>query len=130
MELQPGDFSLRGKYQRNVVAAVVSTGTRWIGWKARPLLRIWKPGLGSACVTGYGSEDDVSNRRKRKHRAGRPANALRTTRSTLAILRNDAALLSLSQNESAREQNPRTRSICHCRHYQKRNCRRQRRAHC
>jgi hypothetical protein len=32
MELQPGDFSLRAKYQRNVVAAFVSTDTRWIGF--------------------------------------------------------------------------------------------------
>jgi hypothetical protein len=33
MELQPGDFSLRAKYQRNVVAAVVSTA---VGRSASP----------------------------------------------------------------------------------------------
>jgi len=66
MELQPVDFSLRAKYQRNVVAAVVSTDTRWIGWKALPLLRI-----------RYGSEDDSRRPPKGRYQAGKPhANAL------------------------------------------------------
>src|SRR5436190_6112026 len=144
------DF-MRTEHERNVVGAVVSTtaaralGTSasttnllrwfgfpiaenesarehhgWIGWKARPLLRI-----------RYGSEDDIGNRRRRRYQAGKPhANALRTTRSTLAILCDEAALLPLGQNGSAGEQNSRARSICHRRHCQKRNRRRERRAHC
>jgi len=48
------------------------------------------------------SEDDVGNRRRREYQTGKPhANALRTTRSILAILRDDAALLSLAENRSA-----------------------------
>src|SRR5882724_13573546 len=58
------------------------------------------------------------------------ANALRTTRSTVAILCDEAALLSLAKNGSAREQDSRAWSICHGRHCQKRNRRRERRSHC
>ena len=47
-------------------------------------------------------------------------NALRTTRSTLFTLRDDAAFLSLSENASAREQNPWTRPVCYNRDCQKR----------
>src|SRR4029077_11552946 len=54
------------------------------------------------------SQDDVNNRRRRRYQAGKPSgscrtNALRTTRSTLAILRDDAAFLSLAENRGARE---------------------------
>jgi hypothetical protein len=64
---------------------------RWIGWKARPLLRI-----------RYGSEDDVGNRQTRRYQAGKPhSNGLRTKRSTLAILRDDVAFLSVAENGSA-----------------------------
>jgi hypothetical protein len=50
------------------------------------------------------SEGDVGNRRRRKYQAGKPhANALRTTRSTLAILRDDTAFIPLSESGSARE---------------------------
>src|SRR6266403_2885115 len=77
------------------------------------------------------SEDDVGNRRRRKFRRGSlHANALRTTRSTVAILCDEAALLSLAKNGSAREQDSRAWSICHGRHCQKRNRRRERRSHC
>jgi hypothetical protein len=77
MELQPADSSLRAKYQRNVVAAFVSTDTRWIGF----------------------SEDDVRKAPKAQISGGEAAdfaNALRTTRSTLPILSDDAASLHLA----------------------------------
>ena len=57
----------------------------------------------------YGSEDDVgagAPSRRRPTARGRAvsiANALRTTRSTLAILRDDAAFVPLAENGSARE---------------------------
>ena len=68
------------------------------GWKARPLLRI-----------RYGSKDDVgagAPSRRRPTARGRAvsiATALRTTRSTLAILRDEAPLLSLAENRGAGE---------------------------
>jgi hypothetical protein len=46
------------KDQRNVVAAVVSTAGGSAGKSGRRFV-FEKPGLGSACVTGYGSKDDV-----------------------------------------------------------------------
>ena len=50
------------------------------------------------------SEDDVGNRRRHRYQAGKPhANALRTTRSTLPILRDDTALVPLAENRSAGE---------------------------
>jgi hypothetical protein len=67
-------FFIAREDQRNVVAAVVSTA----GGSASPKTMLAMPKV------------------KNIRRASREANALRTTRSTLVILRDDAALLSLA----------------------------------
>src|SRR5438132_2449034 len=85
------DF-MRTEHERNVVAAVMSTGER--------------------------ARNNPPN-----------GKALGTSASTINLC-DDAVLLPLAENGSAREQNSWARSVCDRRHCQKRNRRRERRSHC
>ncbi len=80
MRWQPGVISLQAEHERNVVAAIVSTAE---------------------------ANEGVRRGERRSRISGgeavRSVNALRTTRSTLAIFRDASALLSLAQDGSPRE---------------------------
>src|SRR5712672_2702300 len=85
------------EHERNVVAAFVSTAATALGTTASTTHLLRWFGFPASCRKrraqehkwwiGF-SEDHVGNRRRRRYQAAKPhANALRATRSTLAILR-------------------------------------------
>jgi hypothetical protein len=106
------------EHERNVVAAFVSTAehVRNTGSKPRRLAQVplqlfcyHDSALLPLAENGGTrerhrwidfSEDDINNRRGRRYQAGKPhANPLRTTRSTLAILRDDIPFVPLPKTK-------------------------------